>query len=293
MNPAKLNHPRSLFFSSPRQQFLKIFLFTLALFIVTANRVEATDWNMVWADEFNYQGLPDQTKWDYEVGFVRNHESQYYTRSRLENARVEEGNLVIECRKESFTPANHAPVEYTAASLTTQTKASWQYGRMEVRAKLPQGKGVWPAIWMLGTNISKVGWSACGEIDIMEFVGKEPKGIHGTLHYAVNGKHQSDGGTLQTNQPFAAFHVYAIEWTPERIDFFFDDNKYHTVPIAKADQGKVNPFRAAQYLILNFALGGSWGGPIDDAVLPQKFLVDYVRVYQAADRPKSSATGAK
>ena len=143
----------------------------------SARAATPAGYTLVWADEFNYQGLPDQTKWDYEEGFVRNHESQYYTRARLENARVEDGNLVIECRKESFTPANHAPVEYTVASLTTQNRASWQYGRIEVRAKLPQGKGVWPAIWTLGTNISKVGWSACGEIDIMEFVGKEPSGV--------------------------------------------------------------------------------------------------------------------
>ncbi len=256
---------------------------TTTLFILTANGVDAKDWQLVWADEFNYQGQPDPAKWSYEEGFVRNHESQYYTRSRLENARVENGNLVIECRKEPFTPPNHAPVAYTAASLTTQNQANWQYGRIEVRAQLPQGQGVWPAIWMLGTNITKVGWPACGEIDIMEFVGKEPRGIHGTLHYAVAGKHDSDGGALQTNQPFAAFHTYALEWTPERIDFFFDALKYHSVALAKADQGAGNPFRAPHYLILNFALGGAWGGPIDDAVLPQKFLIDYVRVYRAAD----------
>ena len=275
--------PRLPFFSQSRHGVAITLACTAALLILTAHRVDAKDWKLVWSDEFNYQGLPDQAKWDYEEGFVRNHESQYYTRARLENARVEAGNLVIECRKEHFTPPNHASVDYTAASLTTQDRASWQYGRIEVRAKLPQGKGVWPAIWMLGTNISKVGWSACGEIDIMEFVGKEPKGIHGTLHYAVAGKHQSDGGSLATNQPFAAFHNYAIEWTPERIDFLFDDIKYHSVPIAKADQDAGNPFRAPQYLILNFALGGSWGGPIDDAVLPQKFLIDYVRVFQLTE----------
>lgn len=262
---------------------MKTFFFTIALLILTFNHVEAKDWKLVWADEFNYQGLPDPAKWGYEEGFVRNHENQYYTRARLENARVENGNLVIECRKEHFTPANHAPVEYTAASLTTQNKESWQYGRIEVRAKIPHGKGVWPAIWMLGTNITQVGWPRCGEIDNMEFVGKEPNGIHGTLHYSVEGKHQSDGGMLETNQPFDDFHNYAIEWTPERMDFFFDSTKYHSVLLDKAGQGAANPFRAPQYLILNFALGGDWGGPIDDAALPQKFLIDYVRVYQSTD----------
>jgi beta-glucanase (GH16 family) len=194
--------------------------------------VAAAGWQLVWSDEFNYQGLPDTNKWSYEEGFIRNHERQYYTKARLENARVEDGHLVIECRKEQFTPTNHAPVEYTAASLTTQTKASWQYGRIEVRAKIPQGKGVWPAIWMLGTNITQVGWPRCGEIDIMEFVGKEPDGIHGTVHYAIDGQHQSDGGTLKTSRPFDTFHVYAVEWTPERIDFYYDTTKYHPSPSA-------------------------------------------------------------
>lgn len=262
---------------------MRTLLFTIAVFIMAANGVAAEGWKLVWSDEFDYHGLPDKTKWDYETGFIRNHESQFYTRARLENARVEHGNLVIECRKEHFTPENHAPVEYTAASLITQKKASWQFGRIEVRAKLPNGKGVWPAIWMLGTNISQIGWPACGEIDIMEFVGKEPNSIHGTLHYAVAGKHQSDGHRLEVNQPFAAFHVYAVEWTPERIDFYFDNQKYHTVLIDKAGKSAANSFRAPHYLLINFALGGEWGGPIDDAVLPQKFLIDYVRIYKATD----------
>jgi beta-glucanase (GH16 family) len=267
---------------------MKEILINLALFILAGNLVAAENWKLVWSDEFNYEGMPDTNKWGYEEGFVRNHESQYYTRARLENARVENGNLVIECRKEHYTPPNHAPVDYTAASLTTQNKESWRYGRIEVRAKIPQGKGVWPAIWMLGTNITEVGWPRCGEIDNMEFVGKEPSGIHGTLHYSVDGKHQSDGGKLETNQPYADFHVYAIEWTPERIDFYFDATKYHSVPLDKAGQGAANPFRKPQYLILNFALGGDWGGPIDDSVLPQQFLIDYVRVYQ----PTKSDGGA-
>jgi beta-glucanase (GH16 family) len=260
---------------------MKILLLTFAVLILAANRVNAEDWKLVWSDEFNYQGLPDPTKWNYEEGFIRNHESQYYTRARSENARVEDGHLVIECRKDHFTPTNHAPVEYTATSLITQNRESLQYGRIEVRAKLPHGLGVWPAIWTLGTNITQVGWPRCGEIDIMEFVGKEPKSIHGTVHYAIDGKHQSDGGKLETNRPWDDYHIYALEWTPERMDFYFDQTKYHTVLVDKANQGTVNPFRAPQYLILNFALGGNWGGPIDDAVLPQQFLIDYVRIYQS------------
>ena len=258
--------------------------------------VHAADWKLAWADEFNYQGLPDPGKWGYEEGFVRNQESQYYTRGRLENARVEGGMLVIECRKENFTPAKHAPVAYTAASLITLNKESWQYGRIEVRAKLPQGKGVWPAIWTLGIDRAQAKWPASGEIDIMEFVGKMPDTIHGTVHYAgPDGKHRSNGGKLKTEKPYEEFHIYAIEWFPDRLDFFFDNKKYHTFLLDKAGQGENNPFRKPHYLLLNFALGGSWGGPIDDAVLPQKFLIDYVRVYKEEASPKDApaAPGTK
>jgi beta-glucanase (GH16 family) len=259
---------------------MKTLLFAMGMLLMTQNCVHAEEWKLIWSDEFDYQGLPDKTKWDYEEGFVRNNESQYYTRERLENARVEAGLLVLECRKEHFTPKKHAPVEYTAASLITLNKASWQYGRIEVRAKLPQGKGVWPAIWPLGTNISRVGWPACGEIDIMEFIGKEPGNIYGTLHYAIDGKHQSDGGKIETAKPYDDFHIYALEWHPDRIDVFFDSKKYRTVLIDKAGKGEDNPFRKPHYLLINFALGGSWGGPIDETVLPQKFLIDYVRIYK-------------
>jgi beta-glucanase (GH16 family) len=261
---------------------MKTLWLAISMILLAGTCAHAEKWQLVWSDEFDYQGLPDKTKWDYEEGFVRNKESQYYTRARLENARVENGRLIIECRKEHFTPTNHAPVEYTSASLVTRNKVSWQYGRIEVRAKIPQGKGVWPAIWTLGADKSRVGWPGCGEIDIMEFVGKQPDAIHGTVHFAVAGKHQSDGGQWVTAKPFDDFHVYAIEWNPERIDFFFDRTKYHTVPLDKAGLGENNPFRAPHFLLINFALGGSWGGPIDDTVLPQQYLIDYVRVFKAS-----------
>jgi len=258
---------------------LKNLLIVFGLLTALAS-VRAGEWKLVWADEFNYSGLPDPAKWGYEEGFVRNHESQYYTRARRENARVENGMLVIECRKEHFKPENHAAVEYTSASLNTDGIASWCYGRIEMRAKLPKGKGVWPALWMMGTNHSVVGWPACGETDIMELVGKQPNTIHGTLHFGAKGKHRSDGGKLEADRPSDDFHIYAVEWYPDRIDFYYDTNKYHTVKLDQAGQGADNPFRKPHYLLLNFALGGSWGGPVDDANLPQKYLIDYVRVYQ-------------
>jgi beta-glucanase (GH16 family) len=258
----------------------------------------AADWKLIWSDEFNDPGQPDKTKWDYENGFVRNNELQFYTRDRRENARVEDGSLVIEGRKEKFPNPSFRPgtnsqqnrkrgrefADYTAASLITFKKASFLYGRVEVCAKLPQGKGVWPAIWMLGTNHNLVGWPKCGEIDIMEFVGKEPNRVHATMHYAQDGKHASKGGKLTTTAPYDDFHLYAMDWYPDRLDFYFDQTKYFTFQLDSAGTGPENPFRKPHFLIINLALGGSWGGPMDDTVLPQKFLIDYVRVYEGAPK---------
>jgi beta-glucanase (GH16 family) len=260
---------------------------------------EREGWQLVWSDEFDYEGLPDPKKWTYEVGFVRNQEKQYYTQARKENARVEHGVLIIEGRKEHLPNAQYDPkakgnwqkdrenADYTSASITTEGKASWTYGRIEVRAKLPHGKGIWPAIWTLGTSRSKIGWPRCGEIDIMEFVGHQPDKVHGTVHYGPDGKHLSQGDKFTVDKPWEDFHVYAIEWEADRIDFFFDDTKYFTFKTAAADSDGSNAFRQAHYLLLNLALGGSWGGQIDDSVLPQQFVIDYVRVYQ---RPGTTTT---
>jgi beta-glucanase (GH16 family) len=263
------------------------FAFAMALLLVPAVG-GAEEWKLVWSDEFDYQGLPDPNKWGYEEGFVRNNEAQYYTKARKENARVENGVLIIEGRKEQFANAGYNPdaksgsrsratAEYTAASLITKNKADWTFGRVEVRAKLPQGKGVWPAIWMLGT---KGGWPAGGEIDIMEFVGHMPDYVHATVHYQKEGKHQSSGSKLKVDRPFDDFHVYAVEWFPDHMDFYFDQTKYHTFAIEQADNGKENPFRKPQYLLINLAIGGGWGGAIDPSIFPQKYLIDYVRVYK-------------
>ncbi len=259
---------------------MKRIIFTL-LAMATMSCARAAEWKLVWSDEFDKPGLPDRAKWNYESGLVRNHEAQYYTKDRLENARVENGMLVIEGRKEAFADAEGKhPASYTSASLTTKGRASWTYGRIEVRARLPQGKGVWPAFWTLGVNIPEIGWPKCGEIDIMEFVGKEPDLIHGTVHYSLNGKHQSSGHRIKANRPFDAFHIYAVEWFPDHVDFFYDKQKYHTFEVGKAGEGDEKPFHKAHYMLINLALGGSWGGPIDDSILPQKYLIDYVRVYR-------------
>jgi beta-glucanase (GH16 family) len=236
------------------------------------------EWELIWSDEFNYEGLPDENKWNYERGFVRNREKQYYTKGRRENARVENGTLIIESRKEQYKNG-----QYTSASLHTWHKAEWLYGRVEVRAKLPTGKGMWPAIWMLGTNRNKVGWPACGEIDIMENVGFDPDTICANVHTKTYNhvKKTNKGSKIKAEKPYDQFQIYAIEWNEDRIDFFLNEQKYFTFE----NEGTGNdfwPYNNPHYLILNAAIGGTWGGQkgIDDTIFPQYYYIDYVRVFK-------------
>lgn len=256
---------------------------------------QSSDWKLVWSDDFDKPGLPDAAKWGYEEGLIRNNEAQYYTKERKENARVENGMLVIEARKEQFKNPAYDPAatekkgrrgrefaEYTSASLSTRGKADWTNGRIEVRAKLPSGKGTWPAIWMLGSDRQR-GWPACGEIDIMEFVGFEPGVIHANVHTKKYNHVQKNNKGDKIRIPDASnqFHVYVMEWTQQKLDFFVDDKKYFTYE-NEGSGSDAWPFDKPEYLILNLAIGGAWGGAqgIDDSAFPQKFFVDYVRVYQ-------------
>ena len=228
----------------------------------------------VWQDEFDRDGLPDPARWDYEVGRVRNKEAQYYTRDRAANARVENGVLIIEAHREPYQGA-----DYTSASLTSRT--NWIYGRIDVRAKLPKGRGTWPAIWMLGTNIREVGWPDCGEIDIMEHVGFDPGRIHANIHTKAYNHVQrtNKGNDVLALAPDEGFHVYSAMWTPDRISMSVDGRGYFTFP-REAGGDAVWPFDKHQYLILNLAIGGSWGGQkgIDDGAFPARFEIDYVRI---------------
>lgn len=250
----------------------------LLLLLPSASAAQRLDgWSLVFSDEFDRAGAPDPSRWGYETGYIRNGEAQYYT-SRPENVRVEGGHLVIEGRKETYEG-----YRYTSASVNTQGRFEFLYGRVEVRAKLPDGNGSWPAIWMLGTNRAQARWPACGEIDIMENVGFDPSRIHGSVHTKaynhVIGTQKT--ATVTVAKPSEDFHVYAMEWSPERIDVFVDGLKYFTFD----NEGKGSdtwPFDKPQYLLINLAIGGSWGGQkgIDDARFPKRYLIDYVRIYK-------------
>lgn len=256
-----------------------------ALALLVAQGAQASGWKLVWSDEFEGSGLVDPARWGYEEGFVRNNEKQYYTAGRRENVRRENGRLIIEARRENFAspkaPANRAA--FTSGSITTQGKRSWTYGRFEVRAKLPTGRGTWPAIWMLGDNINTAGWPLSGEIDIMENVGFDPDVIHANIHtQAYNHVQKTNkGDRITVPKPYDAFHVYAAEWTPEKVEILVDGKRYFSFANEHRTIAEW-PFDQPFYLILNVAVGGDWGGRngIDESIFPQRMEVDYVRVYQ-------------
>ena len=236
-------------------------------------------WKLVWSDEFNINGLPDSTKWSYDVGGDGwgNQELEFYTKRRLENARVENGSLIIEARKEKWQNSN-----YTSARLVSKGKGDWKYARIEVKAKLPRGLGTWPAIWMLAST-TPLKWPDDGEIDIMEHVGFDPGVIHASVHckkynHIINTQKTA---VTQVSDCMDAFHVYAVEWTKDSITMFIDDKKYFTFANEHSDYSAW-PFDQPMHLLLNVAFGGGWGGQkgIDDSIFPQKMWVDYVRVYQ-------------
>lgn len=249
---------------------------------VTVRSVDINEPKLVWSDEFNYTGLPDPSKWGYDTGNggFGNNELQNYTVSRLENARVENGNLIIEARRDW-----HDGIEYSSARMVTRNKGDWLYGRVEVRAKLPTaGRGTWPAIWMLPTDWEYGGWPKSGEIDIMENVGYDPNIVHGTVHTEAynHTKNTQLAGKVEKFNYASEFHIYAINWTEDKIDFFIDDELYFT----HVNHGGFEewPFDKRFHLILNMAVGGDWGGAqgVDSSIWPKQMQVDYVRVY---DKP--------
>ncbi len=241
-------------------------------------------WKLVWSDEFEGKEI-DFSKWDVEENGHGggNGEMQFYA-DRPENIRLEKGRLVIEARQGKF---NFAGVEkdFTSGRMRTKRRASWLYGRFEVRAKLPAGRGIWPAIWMLPEKEAYGGWAASGEIDIMEMVGHEPHKVHGTLHHGAGwpkNVHTGAPFTLEKGSFADDFHVFAIEWDKGEIRWYVDGKLYQTQNKWSSTGGEFPaPFDQPFHLILNVAVGGAWPGPPDAAtVFPQKMEVDYVRVYQ-------------
>jgi beta-glucanase (GH16 family) len=240
---------------------------------------------LVWSDEFSRAGLPDTSKWSYDKGRGcpllcgwGNNEPQFYTWDRKENARVVNGELIIEAHKESYEGAN-----YTSARLSTKQKGDWTYGRIVVRALLPKGLGTWPAIWMLPTENRYGGWPKSGEIDIAETVGYQKDTLHQTIHTDLyNGMHRTQRTNVMSLSGHGKqFHEYAIEWCAEKIEYYLDGKKTYTFPRESADSRKW-PFDQPFHLLLNMAIGGDFGGRkgIDDSIFPTQMRVDYVRVYQ-------------
>jgi beta-glucanase (GH16 family) len=239
---------------------------------------EPSGWKLVWQDEFD--GLELNPKnWTFDIGGEGwgNNELEYYT-DQPENLYIENGMLVIEARAEKFNQN-----DYTSARIKTQGLQAWTYGRFEARMKIPAGQGLWPAFWLLGTDIPQNGWPGCGEIDVMENIGKEPLRVHGSAHGQGYSGGNSLSGYLDADSALSNdFHIYAVEWDPDRIRWFLDDKEYFSV-LAKDVPGKW-AFDHPYFIILNLAIGGNWPGlPDETTVFPQQLLVDYVRVYQRSE----------
>jgi beta-glucanase (GH16 family) len=247
----------------------------ILLFIANFCLAQQTKRKLVWEENFSEPVL-NESVWNFELGDGcpnlcgwGNNERQVYT---TKNHEIKNGNLIIHAKKEGNS--------YTSTKITTKDKKIFQYGRMEARAKLPVGHGIWPAFWMLGQNISQVGWPKSGEIDILEYIGREPHMVFTTLH--TQDSHGNTINTKKTSFPNIeeGFHVFALDWNKDKMDFFVDDILVYTFqPEIKNEN--TWPFDKPFYFILNVAIGGNFGGPaVDDKVFPQDFIVDYIRVYQ-------------
>ncbi|TDO01217.1 family 16 glycosylhydrolase [Sunxiuqinia elliptica] len=273
--------------------FSGFLLFVFVLVGVSCGQVDqkkADQYELVWADEFDYVGLPDSLKWSYDTegndwGWG-NQEEQFYTKRRLANAEVKNGRLYITAIKE-----NYKDRKFTSARLVTKGKGDWLYGKVEVSAKLPQGRGLWPAIWMLPTDWKYGGWPASGEIDIMENVGFMPDTILASVH--TKSYHHSIGtqrsDTLTIPSCYDEFHTYQLEWEPDELRAYIDGQHFFTFQ-NEGTGTDAWPFDQRFHLLLNIAVGGTWGGAhgIDSMIFPRSMEVDYVRVYQKQTRFKSS-----
>jgi len=250
-----------------------LFITSLLLFstICLSGAIPPKGYHLVWSDEFNGSQV-DTTAWTFQTGDNGwgNNELQYYTRGQ--NVALKNGMLSLIVRKEA--------ARYTSTRMITQHKRTFTYGWVEIRAKLPQGAGTWPALWMLGNNIDRAGFPQCGELDIMEHVGKNPGFIHCAVHNPSETDRNPYVGIRQINDPFHTFHLYAMEWTKEQIRFLIDGKEVYRY--RPAEKTAANwPFDKPMFFIFNIAIGGSWSGPVTDpSIFPQQMDIDYIRVYQ-------------
>ena len=263
------------------------------------------EWSLVWSDEFDSNGRPDEASWNYERGFVRNEEAQWY---QPENAWTADGLLVIEARKEHKPNPTYRPnsshwgqrrqyIDYTSACLTTQGKHEFRYGRLVVSARIPTARGAWPAIWSLGKDME---WPSCGEIDLMEYYRIDEK-PHILANVAWGDDRRFEAMWNSRKVPFSyftatdscwalRFHTWRMDWDETSIRLYLDDELLNEVPLSTTLNGSIgqgtNPFTQPQYILLNLALGGANGGPIDNEALPMRYEIDYVRIYQRSDTAK-------
>ncbi|NJO68322.1 MAG: glycoside hydrolase family 16 protein [Bacteroidetes bacterium] len=254
----------------------------LPFWILNSNAYVKTEkkWDLIWSDEFNYRGLPDSVRWSYETGYVRNEELQYYTENCKKNARVEKGNLILEAHKEGS-----GLFGYTSSSLHTRGKFEFTYGKAEIRAKLPGCRGTLAAFWMLPAKLAYGEYLKSGEIDLMECVGYDPLKIHCTVHTQAYNEFAGtkQGGTegMVGVTPQRKFHVYSMEWYPDKL-LFFTENKLIFQFNKLGNSSDVWPFDKPFYLIMSLAVGGTWASQqgIANDGFPQKMTIDYVRVYK-------------
>ncbi len=253
---------------------MKNVILSTFVLLVNFSVAQKTERKLVWEENFNGTEL-NESVWNFELGNGcpncgwGNNERQLYTK---DNHKLENGNLVITAKKENDT--------YTSTRITTANKIEFQYGRIEARAKLPVGKGIWPAFWMLGSNISKVGWPKCGEIDILEYVGRDPHMVYTTLHTQDSHGNSINSKKTKIDTIEEGFHVYAVDWTKEKMDFLVDGTIVYTFnPNVKNEN--TWPFDQKFFILINMAIGGNFGGPdVDDSIFPQEYVVDYIKVFQ-------------
>jgi beta-glucanase (GH16 family) len=261
-----------------------IFILSIAL-SCTRRAADANGYSLIWSDEFEINGKPSELKWTYDVGDGcpnncnwGNNELQFYTNGVPKNVRIESGHLIIEAHKEKI-----GNKDYTSTRMTSKNLGDWKYGKIEISAKLPQGKGIWPAFWMLPTDWEYGGWPESGEIDIMEHVGFTPDSVFATVHTKSfnHVDHTQSSKAIHCKTLSTKFHTYGIEWNENKIDFFFDHKKYSSFN-NNMSGFEAWPFDKKFHAILNLAVGGNWGGKmgVDPNIWPQKFTIDYIRVYQ-------------